>query len=104
MLQLAQRNHVSHTAFFPEQANLTVATWGFISDILLNSISADLQVCQTVIKCQFIFYLQLFSLQCLQLSFYSNYSNYPSIWNYIKYYVMSSRGAHCIEINQKEVD
>lgn len=35
MLQLGQRNHVSHATFFPEQANLTVVAWVSISDILL---------------------------------------------------------------------
>lgn len=35
--QLGQRNHVSHKTFFPEQADLTVAAWVSISDILLNS-------------------------------------------------------------------
>lgn len=76
MLQLGQRNHFSHTTFFLEQANLSGAAW---VSIRLNSSSADLQVCQTVIKYQFMFYLHLLSLQCLQLYLYSKHSSYPSI-------------------------
>lgn len=45
MLQLGQRNRVSHRTFFPEQADLTVAAWVSISDTLLNSMSADLSSC-----------------------------------------------------------